>query len=364
MSKLVFAFGRFNPVTTGHEVLMNKAKSIGGKDYRIYVSKSQDRKKNPLSYKDKIKYMRKIFPAHARNIVDSPARTAIDVAVDVHSDGYTDLIMIAGSDRVGEFQKLLDKYNGVKARHGEYKFDSIKVINAGERDPDAAGASGMSASKMRGAAADDDFDLFKTGLPDNFKDTNDALSLFRILQKAMGIKGLKEWDEKLIEEDKEYRLGAGATKKKIFQLIWTNPKGKKQKNWVKQLSKNSFQVLKKDGGPKETSTKTTDKFSIIMPDPGFKLKPAAMNNKYAELELETVVKPTNVKSFDEWRQVEIEGVAGRVMKTSAYKIAVKYFLQFKNGGDKPSKALHRAASTVKGVNDRDLQIYLVKLKLL
>ena len=114
MAKIVFAFGRFNPVTTGHEVLMNKAKAVGGKDYRIYVSKSQDRKKNPLDYKSKIKFMRKIFPAHAKHIVDSPARTAIDVAVDVFNDGYTDLIMIAGSDRVGEFQKLLDKYNGVK----------------------------------------------------------------------------------------------------------------------------------------------------------------------------------------------------------------------------------------------------------
>ena len=106
------------------------------------------------------------------------------------SEGYTDLIMIAGSDRVGEFQKLLDKYNGVKARHGEYKFDSIKVINAGERDPDATGASGMSASKMRGAATDNDFDLFKTGLPDDFKDTEDAEKLFATLKKAMGIKAV------------------------------------------------------------------------------------------------------------------------------------------------------------------------------
>ena len=257
MSKLVFAFGRFNPVTTGHEVLMDKAKAVGGRNYRIYVSKSQDRKKNPLDYKSKIKYMRKIFPAHASNIVDGPARTAIDVAVDVFEDGYTELIMIAGSDRVGEFQKLLDKYNGVKARHGEYKFDSIKVINAGERDPDAAGASGMSASKMRGAAADDDFDLFKTGLPDNFKDTRDAKALFRTLQKAMGI-----------------------------------------------------------------------------------------------------------KSFNEWRQIEIEGVAGRIMKSPAYKMAARYFQKFLQRGDKPSLALHRAAGTVKGVNDKDLQVYLVKLKLL
>ena len=254
MSKITFAFGRFNPPTIGHEVLMNKAKAVGGKDYRIYVSKSQDKKKNPLAYKDKIKYLKKIFPTHASYIMDSAARTAIDVAVILTDEGYTDLIMIAGSDRVGEFQKLLDKYNGVKARHGEYKFDSIKVINAGERDPDATGASGMSASKMRGAAADDNFDLFKTGLPDSF---DDAKGLFRTLQKAMGI-----------------------------------------------------------------------------------------------------------RTFKEYRQVEIEGVAGRMMKIPAYKVAVKYFLQFKKRGDKPALALHRAAGTVKGVNDKDLQGYLVKLKLL
>jgi hypothetical protein len=193
MSKITFAFGRFNPPTIGHEVLMNKAKAVGGKDYYIYVSKSQDKKKNPLSYIDKIKYLKKIFPVHKSHIADTPARTAIDVAVQLSSEGYTDLIMIAGSDRVGEFQKLLDKYNGVTGkRHGEYKFDSIKVINAGERDPDATGASGMSASKMRGAATDDNFDLFKTGLPDSF---TDAKGLFRTLQKAMGIKTFTEWNE-------------------------------------------------------------------------------------------------------------------------------------------------------------------------
>ena len=222
MSKIVFAFGRFNPVTIGHEVLMNKAKAVGGRDYRIYVSKSQDRKKNPLDYKSKIKFMRKIFPDHAKHIVDSPARTVIDIAVDVFNDGYTDLIMIAGSDRVGEFQKLLDKYNGVKGkRHGEYKFDSIKVINAGERDPDAEGASGMSASKMRGAAADNNFDLFKSGLPDEFANSKDAKDLFKILRKAMGIKEYKEYKEFVEVEEglsrllhsKEYKAAARWFKK-------------------------------------------------------------------------------------------------------------------------------------------------------
>ena len=255
MSKLVFAFGRFNPPTIGHEVLMNKAKAVGGKDYRIYVSKSQDRKKNPLSYSDKIKYLKKIFPVHKSHIADTPARTAIDVAVQLSSEGYTDLIMIAGSDRVGEFQKLLDKYNGVTGkRHGEYKFDSIKVINAGERDPDATGASGMSASKMRGAAADNNFDLFKTGLPDSF----DAKGLFRTLKKAMGIKEYKE--------------------------------------------------------------------------------------------------------FKEFMEIE-EGLS-QLLHSKEYKAAAKWFKKFQNAGMKNAIALHKAAGMVKGVKDKDLQSYLVKLKLL
>ena len=238
---------------------MNKAKAVGGKDYRIYVSKSQDRKKNPLTYKDKIKYLKKIFPVHKSHIADTPARTAIDVAVQLSSEGYTDLIMIAGSDRVGEFQKLLDKYNGVTGkRHGEYKFDSIKVINAGERDPDATGASGMSASKMRGAATDNDFDLFKTGLPDDFKDTEDAEKLFATLKKAMGIKEYKEFKEFM----------------------------------------------------------------------------------------------------------EIEEGLGQLLHSKEYKAAAKWFKKFQNAGMKNAIALHKAAGMVKGVKDKELQTYLVKLKLL
>jgi len=178
-----------------------------------------------------------------------------------------------------------------------------------------------------------------------FANSKDASTLFRTVQNAMGVKTFKEWHGLDEGEEREYRLGAGATKKKIFQLIWTNPKGKKQKNWVKQLSKNSFQQLKKDGMPKETSTKTTDKYEIIIPDPGFKLKPAVMNNKYAELELD-------------------EGKLMTAIKNKAYKLAAKYYIQYKKRGDNSGVALHKAASTVKGVNDKDLQLYLTKLKLL
>ena len=191
--KMTFAFGRFNPSTIGHEVLMDKAKSVGGSNYRIYISQSQDRNKNPLDYSTKLHYMRKMFPRHKKHIINSPARTAIDVAVELSNEGFTDIMFIAGSDRVKEFDSLLKKYNGVKARHGIYKFKSIKVISAGERDPDAEGASGMSASKMRAAAADGDFDKFKQGLPPKFAASGDSKKLFRAVQKAMGVKGWKEW---------------------------------------------------------------------------------------------------------------------------------------------------------------------------
>jgi len=348
--KMTFAFGRFNPSTIGHELLMDKAKSVGGKNYRIYISQSQDRKKNPLGYSDKLKYMKKMFPKHAKNIIKSSARTAIEVAVSLYNEGFTTIIFIAGSDRVKDFQEVLNAYNGVEGkRHGYYKFDSIKVISAGERDPDSEGASGMSASKMRAAASQDDFDSFKQGLPPKFANSSDAMRLFRDIQKAMGVKRMNEWFELDEDEEREYRLGAGATKKKIFQLTWTNPKGKKQKNWVKQLSKNSFQVLKKDGSPKETSTKTTDKYEIIIPDSGFKLKPAKVNKTYAELELE---------------DVEHEGFLGRTLKKKSYDVAVQWYKKFIQRGDNSAVAIHKAASMIKGLNDKDFLVYLQKHKVL
>ncbi len=149
-----FVFGRFNPPTNGHEKLFDKLKSTAGSGtYRIYASKSQDPKKNPLSFKDKIKFLRKMFPKHARSIMaDADVRTALDIVVKLYDQGYTSATMIAGSDRVKEFETILKKYNGVSSRHGMYDFDNIKVVSAGERDPDAEGASGMSASKMRAAA--------------------------------------------------------------------------------------------------------------------------------------------------------------------------------------------------------------------
>src|SRR6056300_718674 len=162
---IAFAFGRFNPPTIGHEKLINKVKSVPTTDYKIYLSRSEDPKKNPLSPRDKLSIMKKLFPSHARNIEINQTNMVLDIATELYKKGYTDVTMVAGSDRVREFENILQKYNGVKSRHGLYDFDSIKVVSAGERDPDAEGATGMSASKMRDAAAKGDLKSFEKGLP-------------------------------------------------------------------------------------------------------------------------------------------------------------------------------------------------------
>lgn len=186
--EVVFTFGRFNPPTNGHEKLINKVASLAkGNNYRVYASQSQDPKKNPLDFSTKVKVMRKMFPKHGRAIMaDKGIRNALDILVKLYDQGFTKVTMVVGSDRVNEFSALTNKYNGVKARHGMYNFeDGINVVSAGERDPDSDDVSGMSASKMRAAAASNDFSSFSKGLPTGFKGGKD---LFDTLRKAMGIK--------------------------------------------------------------------------------------------------------------------------------------------------------------------------------
>src|SRR5210317_1731212 len=150
---VAFTFGRFNPPTIGHEKLIAKVAQQPTNDYKIYLSRSEDSKKNPLSPTKKLSYMKSMFPRHASKIQLNPTNMVLDLATDLHNKGYTDITMVVGSDRVREFEGILKKYNDVKSRHGYYNFDSIKVVSAGERDPDAEGATGMSASKMRDAAS-------------------------------------------------------------------------------------------------------------------------------------------------------------------------------------------------------------------
>jgi len=179
-------FGRFNPPTIGHEKLLDKvsreAKSNGG-EYRIYPSRSEDPKKNPLDAGTKIKYMRLAYPDHANAIVDSPdMRTIFDVLAALDSDGYSSVNIVVGGDRVSEFNSLAQKYNGEL-----YTFEEIKVTSAGERDPDAEGVEGMSASKMRKAAVEGDADAFDQGLTKALS-KKDRDTLFLLLRQSMQVK--------------------------------------------------------------------------------------------------------------------------------------------------------------------------------
>ena len=180
---IAFAFGRFNPPTIGHKKLMDKVKSVSS-DYKIYLSRSEDPKKNPLSPRDKLALMKRMFPTHARNIVINPSNNVLDILVKLY-DTHHRVIMVAGSDRVREFDTLLKRYNNVKSRHGYYYFEDIKVVSAGERDPDAEGAEGMSASKMRAAAAKGDLEAFKKGLPGSSKGNGDAI--MRQVRRGMNL---------------------------------------------------------------------------------------------------------------------------------------------------------------------------------
>ena len=170
---IAFTFGRFNPPTIGHLKLMDKVKSASS-DYKIYLSRSEDPKKNPLGAREKLDLMKRMFPQHARNIAINPSNNVLDILTKLY-DTHHRVIMVAGSDRVREFDTLLNRYNNVKSRHGYYYFEDIKVVSAGDRDPDAEGAAGMSASKMRAAAAKGDLEAFKSGLPGSSKGNGERI---------------------------------------------------------------------------------------------------------------------------------------------------------------------------------------------
>ena len=195
---LYFTFGRMNPPTIGHEKLMETlSKKSGRNPYRVYLSQSQDKKKNPLHFTEKVKYARKMFPRHARQIMsDKKIRNVFEAASKIYNEGYKRICMVVGSDRTLEFETILNKYNGKKGRHGFYHFENIQVLSAGERDPDAEGAKGMSASKMRQAVMEKDFTSFSQGLPRNVSN-KEAKKLYNSVRTGMGLKEQKEFKNKI-----------------------------------------------------------------------------------------------------------------------------------------------------------------------
>ena len=181
---VTFVFGRMNPPTIGHKQLLDTAKSVGG-DYKIFLSQSQDAKKNPLDYATKINFVKKMFPEHAQHVVDDAGlNTVVAVASHLYDLGYRDATFVAGSDRIDAMANLLKQYNGVEGKaHGFYKFDVLDFKSSGEREDGAEGVAGISASGARAAAANSDFEGFKeaTGAGQY------ADELYRAVRAGMGI---------------------------------------------------------------------------------------------------------------------------------------------------------------------------------
>jgi len=196
MKKLVFTFGRMNPPTIGHEKLANKIKEVARKENaspRIYLSHTQNPKKDPLSYNDKYRFATKAFGIVKR----SQSKQIFQILPEIEKEGFTDIIMVVGSDRISEFDRVLQKYNGK-----DYNFNSIKTVSSGDRDPDAQGVEGMSGSKLRGVAMSGDEKTFKSGLASKLSDA-DKTKIYNLVRKNLKEAIMTEWteeDDLILEE--------------------------------------------------------------------------------------------------------------------------------------------------------------------
>lgn len=200
-----FCFGRMNPPTVGHGQLINTvAKASQGGDYFIFVSQTQDSKKNPLDYATKVKFIKALFPQQAGHVVYNPElKTIMQVAEWLYNAGYRSVTFAAGSDRLDSFKKLLTDYNGKEGGNVYYKFDSINFVSSGDRDPDADGIAGVSASSAREAASQGNLEAFAQATGAGKL----AQPLYDAVRKGMLLEGLTESDE----------IDSG----KIHNLLWS-----------------------------------------------------------------------------------------------------------------------------------------------
>ena len=275
---LTIAFGRFNPPTTGHEKLLDTvASSSDEDDYMIVPSRSQDNKKNPLDADTKVSVMQKMFPKHKNKIVnDANNRTIFDVLKKAHNDGYTNVRIVGGGDRVKEFDKLANDYNGKL-----YQFDNVEVMSAGDRDPDSDDVIGMSASKQRKAAAEGDIKAFMKGVPKSLSQ-KDAEELFKKIRTAMNIKeGWNLWeiapkfDWKGLREnyitEKIYRVGqivenmnnglvGRIIRRGANHLICVTEDKIMFKSWIKDVSEAIVNGTTESGVPADQREVGTDAF--------------------------------------------------------------------------------------------------------
>ena len=282
---LTIAFGRFNPPTTGHEKLLDTvASSSDDNDYMIIPSRTQDKKKNPLDADTKVSVMQKMFPKHKDKIVnDANNKTIFDVLKKAHTDGYANVRILGGADRVKEFEKLTSNYNGKL-----YNFDNVEVVSAGARDPDSDDVTGMSASKQRKAAAEGDIKTFMKGVPKSLSQ-KDAEELFKKIRTAMNIKeGFNMWEiapkfdwkglrDNYVQE-KIYRVGqmvenmnnglvGRIIRRGANHLICVTEENLMFKSWIKDVSESIVNGTTQSGVPanqREVGTDAHRKYAETM----------------------------------------------------------------------------------------------------
>ena len=252
----VFTFGRFNPPTIGHEKLLNVVGSTATKakaESFVYTSHTQDAKKNPLSNDQKIVFMKMMFPKHRTSFMKTEAKTALHALSEIHKTGkFSKVIMVVGSDRVREFKTLLNKYNDIESKHGFYRFEDIDVISAGERDPDAEGTSGMSASKMRAAVKDKNYDIFKMGVPSGVSE-KDCHTLYNAVAKGMKVKLAEIREEWGLDELEEAPVKAAKSKPPSRGL--SPSQRRKMAIRMKIMAKKPSFIMKRKRAMKRAATK-------------------------------------------------------------------------------------------------------------
>ena len=294
---LTIGFGRFNPPHAGHAQLMDMAASSAteeGDDYVIVPSRTNDPEKNPLDADTKIGLMRKMFPQHSEKIINDPANVTIfDVLKKAHNDGYANVRIMGGSDRTNAFSKLSNQYNG-----DLYNFDNIEILSSGERDDDAEGVEGYSASRMRLAAKEDDFDSFYRNLHREEEGVNPetgetisqlvpivpvrtAKELFKATKQSMGVGVTESWriapkfnyqilrenyvQEKIfklgkIVEDLNTGLIGRIIRRGTNYLICVTEDKIMFKSWIKDVSEAVVNGTTKSGVPSDQRLIGTDAF--------------------------------------------------------------------------------------------------------
>lgn len=270
---VVFAFGRFNPPTTGHELLIKAVKKVAADhkaEYVIYASKTEDAKKNPLPIDKKVHYLNLMFPGTNFKAANPQERTFIEAAKFLNKK-YKNLIMVAGSDRIAQFEKFLNDQNGK-----EYHFDTIQVVSAGERDPDADDATGMSGTKMRALAAKGNYKEFKKGLPSSVRDL-DGKRLMNDIRVGMKLDVVKEQikfdvdeirekyfrgeifnvDDIVESEEKTYKI----LKRGSNHLLLQCEDGNKVNKWIQDVTPSSREFMLNEDLTTKT-LKPTDKIKV------------------------------------------------------------------------------------------------------